>query len=284
MKAIKIVAVAVLAATLAFNANAQTLKVPAPSPKQTLEQDFALSTIKIEYSRPSVKGRTVFGDVVPFGKTWRTGANQSTKITFGEDVKVEGKELKAGTYAVYTVPNRDSWDVMFYKDLTLGGDVAEYKTENEVARVSVKPTALANKVETFTINVADITPSMANVEMCWENTRAAFKVVADNDAKIMKNIETALAADSRPYYQAATYYYDNNKDLNQALAWVNKAAENNPKAYWIQHMKAKIQLKMKDTAGAIASAEKSMAMAKEDKNDDYVKLNEKLIADAKKSQ
>jgi len=282
MKAFKIIAVAVVAATLAFNANAQTLKVPAASPKQTLEQDFALSTIKIEYSRPSVKGRVVFGDLVPYGKNWRTGANQSTKITFGEDVKVEGKPLAAGTYAMYTVPNKDAWDVVFSKDLTIGANVADYKAENDVARVSVKPTALSNKVETFTINVADITPSTANVEMCWENTRVAFNVVADDDAKIMKNIDASLAADSRPYYQAAMYYYDNNKDLGQALTWVNKAIDNNPNAYYMQHLKAKIQLKQKDVAGAIATAEKSMALAKEQKSDDYVKLNEKLIAEAKK--
>lgn len=282
MKASNIIAVAFVAATLAFGANAQTLKVPAASPKQTLEQDFALSTIKIEYSRPSVKGRTVFGDLVPYGKPWRTGANQSTKITFGEDVKVEGKPLAAGTYALYTIPNKDAWDVVFSKDLTIGANVADYKAESEAARVSVKPTALANKVETFTINVADITPSMANVEMCWENTRVAFNVVADDDAKIMKNIETSLAADTRPYYQAAMYYYDNNKDLGQALTWVNKAIDNNPNAYYMQHLKAKIQLKQKDVAGAIATAEKSLALAKEQKSDDYVRLNEKLIAEAKK--
>lgn len=257
------------------------LKVPAPSPKQTLEQDFALSTIKIEYSRPSVKGRTVFGDVVPYGKTWRTGANQSTKITFGEDVKVEGKDLKAGTYALYTVPNKDSWDVMFYKDLTLGGDVAEYKTENEVLRVQVKPTALANAVETFTINVNDIKSNSANIEMLWANTRAAFNVTSDIDSRIMKNIEANVEKDNRPYYQAATYYYENGKDLNKALAWINKAAENNPDAYWILHTKAKIQMKMNDTAGAIATAEQSKAKAAADKNADYVTMNDKLIAEAK---
>lgn len=267
-------------ALAAHISNAQ-LKVPAPSPKQTLEQDFALSTIKIEYSRPGVKGRTVFGDVVPYGKVWRTGANQSTKITFGDDVKVEGKDLKAGTYALYTVPNKDSWDVMFYKDLTLGGNVADYKTENEVLRIQVKPTALANPVETFTINVADIKPNTANIEMCWANTRAAFNVTTDIDTRIMKNIEANVEKDNRPYYQAATYYLDNDKDLNKALTWVNKAIESNPDAYYMMHTKAKIQLKLKDYAGAIATAEQSKAKAAEEKNDDYVRMNDKLIAEAK---
>lgn len=276
----------VLALALGFASltNAQQLKVPAPSPLQTLDQAFALSNIKIEYSRPSAKGRKIYGDLVPFGKVWRTGANQSTKITFGEDVSVEGKAIAAGTYALYTMPNKDSWDIMFYKDLKLGGNVADYKAENEALKVTVKPSALADKVETFTMNVADMTSSTANVEMLWEQTRVSFAVKADIEAKIMKNIETTMASDSRPYFQAANYYYENGKDLNQALTWINKAVEQNPKAYWVVHVKAKIQNKMKDYKGAIASAEQSLALAKEDKNDDYVKMNEKLIEEAKKGK
>lgn len=156
-----------LAVMTTTTVNAQ-LKTPAPSPLQTLKQAFALSDITIEYSRPSAKGRMVYGDVVPFGKVWRTGANNSTKITFGEDVKVEGADLKAGTYALYSVPNKDSWDLMFYKDLTLGGDVANYKKENEVLKITVKPSALTEKVETFAINVADITANSSYIELVWK--------------------------------------------------------------------------------------------------------------------
>ncbi|MEO8146568.1 MAG: DUF2911 domain-containing protein [Bacteroidia bacterium] len=273
-----------LFSTLSLTSIAQQLKVPAPSPTQTLKQNFALSDITIEYSRPGVKGRVIFGDLVPYGKIWRTGANQSTKITFGEDVAVQGNAVKAGTYALYTIPNKDSWDLMLYKDVTLGGDVADYKPENEVLRFKATPTVLGNKVETFTINVTDVKPSTANIELCWDMTRVTFSVTSDIDPKIMKSIETSLATDSRPYYQAATYYYDNDKDLNQALIWANKAFENNPKAYWMAHLKAKIQMKMKDYKGATASAQQSMALAKEDKNEDYVKLNEKLLAEAQKGK
>lgn len=264
--------------------NAQALKTPAPSPLQTVDQAFALSNIKIEYSRPSVKGRVIFGDLVPYGKVWRTGANQSTKITFGDDVKVEGVALKAGTYALYTIPNKDSWDILFYKDLTLAGNVAEYKATEEVARVKGKVSATGMKVETFTINVGDVTATTASVDLMWDMTKVSFGVSTDIDEKVMKNIETALASDTRPYFQAANYYYENNKDLSKALTWVNTASEQNPKAYWMVHLKAKIQMKMKDAKGAIESAEKSMALAKEDGNADYVKLNEKLIAEAKASK
>jgi hypothetical protein len=271
-----------IAALTIGGVNAQQLKVPAPSTSQTIKQAFALSDITVEYSRPTAKGRTIFGDLVPFGKTWRTGANASTKITFGEDVKVEGMDLKAGTYAVYTVPNKDSWDIMFYKDLTLGGDVTNYKAENEVLKVKVKPSALPMHVETFTINFADVKSNSTNVELMWEKTKVTFNVTADIDSKIMKNIETSLSADSRPYFQAANYYYENDKDLKQALVWADKAIEQNPKAFYMVPLKAKIQLKLNDKKGAIETATKGIALAQEAKNDDYVKINEKIIADAKK--
>lgn len=277
-----ILSAAAIAVMSIGSVNAQQLKVPAPSPLQTLKQAFALSEITIEYSRPSVKGRTIYGDVVPFGKVWRTGANSSTKITFGEDVKVEGKDVAAGTYAIYSIPNKDSWEIMLYKDLTLGGNVAEYKAENEVVKVKVTPTALSNKVETFSINVADITANTCAIELIWDKTRIAFNVTAEIESKIMKNIETTMNKDSRPYFQAANYYYENNKDLAKALEWVNKAVEQNPKAYWVVLLKAKIQLKSKDNKGAIATAEQAMALAKEAQDDAYVKMAEKLIAEAKK--
>ncbi len=270
-----------LAVMTTTTVNAQ-LKTPAPSPLQTLKQAFALSDITIEYSRPSAKGRMVYGDVVPFGKVWRTGANNSTKITFGEDVKVEGADLKAGTYALYSFPNKDSWDLMFYKDLTLGGDVANYKKENEVLKITVKPSALTEKVETFAINVADITANSSYIELVWEKTRVAFKVTADIDSKIMKSIENTIIKDNRPYYQAASYYYENDKDLKLAAEWVDKAIANNPKAYWVVLLKAKIQYKAKDLKGASATAEQAKALAAADQDDTYVKHAEKIIADCKK--
>lgn len=262
--------------------NAQTLKTPAPSPLQTIKQNFGIGEVSLEYSRPSVKNRVIFGDVVPYGKIWRTGANASTKITIGEDTKIENTPVPAGTYAIYTIPGADTWEIMLYKDLTLGGDVANYKKENEVLRITEKVTQLPNKVETFTINFADITYSVCNVEMQWEKTRVAFTISTEVDAKIMKNIETVMAPnDRRPYYNAASYYYDNNKDMKQALEWVNKATELTPDAYWVWHLKAKIQLKLKDAKGAIETAEKSKALALKDKDDAYVKNNDKLIAEAK---
>ena len=274
--------VAVAAFTFAaITASAQQLKVPAPSPSQTIKQAFALSDITVEYSRPGVKGRVVFGDVVPFGKVWRTGANAATQITFGEDVTVEGNAVKAGTYALYTIPNKDKWEIMLYKDLKLGGNVNDYNKENEVVRFTVKPATQSTKTETFTINIADVTSSTANVELIWDQTKVSFKVQADIDSKIMKNIDASLANDTRPYHQAASYYYENNKDLKQALDWANKATDNNPKAFWMWMLKAKIQAKLGEKKAAVETAQNVILLAKEAKNDDYVKMAEKLIAENK---
>ena len=284
MKSIKNNLVAAFSALLMmqFTANAQTLKTPAPSPTQSIKQAFGLADISIDYSRPSMKGRVVYGDLVPFGKIWRTGANASTKITFGDDVKVEGTPVAAGTYAIYTIPDKEEWQIMLYKDLTLGGNVADYKAENELIRVKVKSNRMVDKVETFTINFAELTSNSTKVELTWENTRVGFALTTDIDAKIMKNIETAMApGDKRPYYQAASYYFDNGKDLKQALEWSKLAMEQDPKAYWVALLNAKILLKMNDAKGATAAAEKVIALAKEDKNEDYIKRGEKVIADAK---
>lgn len=263
---------------------AQTLKVPAPSPLQTIKQAFALSEIGIEYSRPSARGRVIFGDLVPFDKMWRTGANASTKITFGEDVKIGETAVKAGTYALYTIPGKTKWEITLYSDLKLGGNTADYKKENEVLRISVEPQALKEKVETFTINVGSITPSSAAIELTWENTKVSFHVTADIDATIMANIDKAINKDSRPYYQAASYYYENGKDLKPALEWINKAVEQNPKAYWVMLLKAKIELKSGDKKACMASCDKVIELATEAKNDDYIKMAADLKAEAGKSK
>ncbi|MFI5149068.1 MAG: DUF2911 domain-containing protein [Bacteroidia bacterium] len=273
------IACSALMAPAAFS---QQLKVPAPSPGATVKQNLGLGEVTIEYSRPGVKGRTIFGDVVPYGKIWRTGANATTKVTFTDTMKVEGKTLAPGTYGLYTIPNADSWDIMFTTDLTLGGNVAEYKTEKEVLHVKVKPFTLAMKVETFTISVGDVSASSANLMLLWDKTGVPVNITTDVDSRVMKNIGSAMSPDDkRPYFQSASYYYENDKDLKQALAWVNKAIEQN-KAFYVVHLKAKIMMKMKDYKGAIEAGEQSMALAKEAKSDDYVKLNEKLIAEAKK--
>ncbi|MBB3840932.1 uncharacterized protein YdeI (BOF family) [Runella defluvii] len=266
-----------LLSLISLGSMAQGIKTPAPSPTQTLKQDFALSSIEINYSRPAAKGRKVFGDLVPFGKIWRTGANGATKITFGEDVKVGGMPVKAGSYAIYSVPNANEWEIIINKGANNSG-LTGYKTEDDVARFKVKPMQLPMNIESFTILLGNLTASSASVQILWENTAVEFPVVADIDSKIMAQINSAMTVDSRPYFQAASYYFDNGKDNSKALEWANKAVEAQPTAFWVMHLKAKIQAKAGDKAGAKATAMKSIELAKEAKNDDYVVLNQKLIA------
>ena len=272
---------AILATLLvSFGVNAQAVKTPAPSTSQTIKQDFALSSIEIVYSRPNMKGRSVFGDLAPMGKLWRTGANGATKITFGEDVKVGGVAVKAGSYALYTIPNKDEWEVIVNKGINNWGTDG-YKADEDVAKFKVKPMTLPMNIETFTMNIANVMPASADIQIMWEKTAISIPVTADIDAKISKSIDNAMNVDNRPYFQSASYYFETGKDLTKALSWADKAIENNPKAFWIMHLKAKIQAKLGDKVAATATAMKSIDSAKEAKNDDYVALNEKLIASMK---
>ncbi len=265
---------------LFFTAAGQALKVPAPSPVCTFKQSVGLSEITIEYSRPGVKGRTVFGDLVPFGKVWRTGANASTKITFGEEVKLQGNSIPAGTYAFFTIPDKDEWTIIFNKNLTLWGSDG-YKSEEDVMRIKVKPVSVKDTIETMTFDITDLSSTSANIIFSWEQIRLVIPIAFEIDSKVMKNIETVMGADKRPYFQSANYYFENGKDLKQALAWVNKAIEQNPKAYWAVMLKARIQIKLKDKTGSNSSAMKVITLAKAEGDDNYIKMAEKLLADNK---
>lgn len=270
---------------LAGSAEAQ-ISTPQPSPLSTVTQRVGLTDITITYSRPSAKGRTVFGTLVPYGKRWCTGANATTKITFSDEVIMEGKKIPAGEYGLYSVPSQDSWAMVLSKNTKQGASVDGFKDEDNVATFTAKTYKLANKVETFTMNFSDLTPATANVDMQWENTGAKFRITTEVDSKVMaqineKVINGAATATPGDYAAAAVYYLDNDKDMKQALAWMQKANAKDPK-FWNMHTEAKIRLKMKDYKGATAAAEQSKKLATEAKNDDYVKMNDELIASAKK--
>ncbi len=252
----------------------QGLKTPAPSPSQSIKQDFSLSFVEVKYARPVIKGRKIFGDIVPFGKVWRTGANSPTSITFGEDVKIAGQALKAGTYQLLTIPSQFSWEILFNKGTN---GVFNYKPEEDVLKVKLASTALPQSVESFTIQFANVLANKMDLVLSWEKASVVIPIETEIDAKIAASIEKVMSADARPYFEAASYYFETGRDLKKALEWVKKAAEANPSAYWVMHLQAKIQAKLGDKISAKASAEKSMALAKEGKNDDYVSLNQKLI-------
>jgi hypothetical protein len=263
-----------LCAQLSF---AQGVKMPAASPGQTIHQDFALSFVEVNYSRPAMKGRTVMGDLVPFDKVWRTGANGATTITFGDDVNFGGTAVKAGKYGLLTIPGKSEWTVILTKSLDVTSPAA-YKAENDVVRVKVTPTELPFAIENFMITFDEVLPSSTNLILLWEKTMISVKLTADIDSKVMAQLDAAMKGEKKPYFQAASYYYETNRDLKQALTWVDEAIKENPTAFWIATLKARIQAKSGDKKGAKATAEKAMELAKTAKNDDYVVINQKLIA------
>lgn len=253
------------------------VKMPAPSPGQTIHQDFALSFVEVNYSRPAMKGRTIMGDLVPYGKVWRTGANNATTITFGDDITFGGTAVKAGKYGLLTIPGQTEWTVILTKSLDVTNPSA-YKPENDVVRVKVSSHELTYPVENFMITFDGISATEANLLLIWDKTVIAVPLKAEIDSKVMAQLDSAMKGDKKPYFQAASYYYETNRDLKQALTWVDEAIKENPTAYWVATLKARIQAKSGDKRGAKISAEKAIELAKTAKNDDYVAINQKIIA------
>jgi tetratricopeptide (TPR) repeat protein len=227
-----------------------------------------------------VKGRKVYGDLVPFGKVWRTGANNATTIDFADDVTIGTSKVPAGKYGLLTIPDKDKWTIIISKQLDVTNPSA-YKQEEDVARVEAKTMDMKDRMETFTMQFANINASNCELHIMWENTAVVVPISEDVETVVMKQIDNAMNKDNRPYFQAAMYYLNNNKDLNQALAWFDKAIEQQPDAFFIYHQKANTLAKLGRKEEAKAAAEKSIELAKAAKNDDYVRLNEKLIAQLK---
>ena len=274
----------VLALGLVFTSGlfAQTPKVefPAASPTCTIKQRFALTDVEIVYSRPGVKGRTIFGGLVPYDKVWRTGANNATKITFSTPVKINGAEIPAGTYALFTIPGENEWTIIISKNVTQSA--LQYDEKADVVRVKATPVKLAETIETFTIEFNNITDESAVLNLVWEKTIVPIKFEVELAGKLMPQIEAVMASDekNKPYYQAAMFYYDHGQDLQKARKWVDAAIAAR-EAHYIVHLKAKILAKLGDKEGAIAAAKRSIELAIKANDTGYVKMNEDLISSLK---
>jgi hypothetical protein len=259
--------------------NSQTLRTPLPSPTQTIKQDFGVGSIELSYSRPGMKGRKIFGDLVPFGKVWRTGANNATTLTFTDTVMIGGTKVAPGKYGLVTIPEKDQWTIIITKQLDATSPTS-YKQDQDVVRVNAKTAGTKDSYESFTMQFANVKSKSTDLQLMWENTMVSFPISTEYDSKIMADIEKAMR-DSRPYFAAGMYYLDNGKDLNQALTWFDKAIEQNPKAYWVYHQKANALAKLGKKQEAKEAAQKSMELAKAEPNEDYVRLNEKLLQSLK---
>ena len=257
--------------------------LPPVSPRANITQKVGLTSVSINYSRPSVGGRKIFGDLVPFGQVWRTGANQSTKITFAEGVTLEGNRVPAGKYALYTIPGADQWTIIIHRDTTLWGS-DKYDPKNDLMRFNVPSEKTAQNVEAFTIDFTNYTQSSADIELLWAKTAVKIRIETEVDAKVMAELEERMKgkdADYSVYYLDAGYLYNNDKNLEQALQWINKSISMEPK-YWTVHLKSKILAKQKKYDQAIAAANESVFLSKKARNEDYVKLNQRYIGQWKK--
>jgi hypothetical protein len=263
-----------------LSASAQQIKTPAPSPPQYIKQDFGLSAIEVSYSRPGIRGRTIFGDLVPYGKVWRTGANSATTITFGDDVVIGGTKIAAGKYGLLTIPGEKEWTFIITRQLDVTNPAA-YKQDQDIVRFPAPSNALPFSVNNFTMTIDNITNSSCNLILLWDKTAVALPITTDVDTRIMKQIDETLNKDDKPYFNSAMYYLENGKDLNKALEWFNKAIEQNPDGFFIYYQKARCQAKLGKKQDAIATAQKGIESASAAKNDDYVALNQKLIATLK---
>jgi len=257
--------------------NAQ-IKTPQPSPSSKLEQVVGLTDVTIEYSRPAMRGRTIFGDLVPYGKTWRTGANANSKITFGDNVTIGGKELKKGSYAIYTIPNKETWDVIFYSESNNWGTPQKWDETKVAAKVTVPANVIEAKIESFTLQIDDIKSGSAVIGFLWGNIYVGVEFEVPTDKIASKSIESVMNGPSgNDYFAAASYYHAEGKDLNKALEWMKLATKGDNPPFWYLRRMSLIQADLGDKAGAIATAKLSLTSAEKAGNADYVKMNKESI-------
>jgi hypothetical protein len=270
-----------LAIVLAPFVTEAQIKTPQASPKGYIKQTVGLTDVEVTYSRPGARGRAVFGNLVPFGKLWRTGANENTIINFGDDVVIDGKTLKKGKYAIYTIPKIESWEVIFYLSTDNWGLPENWNDAYVALRTTVKEDALPTPLETFTIGINGLDPNFGYLDMAWENSHVALKFEVPTAKIATASIEKALGGPSaNDYFAAATYLFQSNGNIETARTYIDKSLDmSNEKPYFILRLKAQIQAKQGDKKGAVETAKASLAAAEAANNQDYVKLNKDSITE-----
>jgi hypothetical protein len=281
MRKLTLCLVVMLTAMTTVKTFAQAPRIPEASSTQTIIQDFGLGKITITYSRPNVKGRVIFGGINPWGQVWRTGANSATTINFSENVIMEGHKVEAGSYSLFTIPEKDEWTVILNKVVKQWGAYS-YKDSADYLRFKVRPVMLEEKRETFTIQFANATTQSNDIHLVWDHTSISIHMQTDDDAQITANIDELMKGNRKPYYfNAIQYYYENNKDMNKALAWALEAEKVDP-GPWYKLWEARIRLRMGDKPAAISAAQDGIKMAQAVNDQEYVRLNQQVVDQAGK--
>jgi len=281
MKKLLVLSLFLFGAVFALDAQ---IKTPAPSPFCKVEQKVGLTDVTIEYSRPGMKGREIFGSLVPYGAMWRAGANKNTKISFSDDVTINGSELEKGTYAIFIKPAADSWEFYFYTDSNNSGTPKEWDDAKVALKTSSDVQAMPMPMETYTIDVGDLKSDGAVISFLWENVWVPLELGLSTDDAVMASIEKTMAGpDWYGNYQAARYYLENGKDLDKAMTWMKKSIDGEGgKKFWVQRQMSLLQAKMGDYKGAMATAKKSMELAEAAGNNDYIRMNKESLMAWKK--
>lgn len=256
--------------------------IPSPSSSQTLIQGFGLGKITMNYSRPNVKGRKIFGSIVPLDSVWRTGANYATTLQFTDDITLEGNQVSAGEYSLFTIPGKNEWTIILNKTPNQWGAYS-YKKNNDYLRFTVKPMSLKDNVETFSISFENMFINSGEMVLSWEHTGVKIRMTTDIDTKVMARIDSAMQTSKKPYYEAVIYYWNNNKDMNKALVWANELEKTPNFPVFVSKLwKARVLLKMGNRADAIKTAEAGEQAAIQGKSSEYESLNKDIIKQASK--
>lgn len=262
------------AGLLSSSVSAQ-IQVPQPSPFSKVEQVVGLTNVTLEYSRPGMRGREIFGNLVPFNEKWRTGANANTTISFDTEMTIDGKSLAPGTYAIYTIPNQNEWEVIFYKDASNWGLPQEWDESKVALKANAEVMELPFDMETFTISIDELQNDSATLNFIWDNTVAMLEFNVPTDKTTMASIERVMNGPTPgDYFAAASYYHDQKKDLEKAYKWIQKAVEVEEPAFYILRRKSLIEADMGKKEEAIKTARASLAAAEKAGNKDYVKMNQ----------
>ncbi|MBX3102882.1 MAG: DUF2911 domain-containing protein [Bacteroidetes bacterium] len=264
------------------DSQAQELVFPQLSSEQSVTQGLGLSKVHLKYARPSVRGRVIFGGLIPYGEVWRTGANAATSLTFDHDVMVQGKPLKAGTYALFTIPDAKEWTIIFNNTTEQWGSY-KYNPADDILRFTVKVQSLPAHQETFTISFEEVETFTANLRISWEKTAVSFPITIDQQAEFEASLLQAMnaAEGKKPYFRAAMYYYNAGKDKKRALEWINQAEKESPELYHIKYWKSTMLLENNDKAGAKATALAGLKLAEDAKATEYIRNFNTLLAKLK---
>jgi len=268
-----------------FSLSNGQINPPLASPPARLQQRVGLTDFSVVYSRPAKRGRIIMGNLVPYGRIWRVGANESTKLSISDDITIEGYPIPKGTYALYAIPQKDEWTVIIHKNTSHWGDGrTNYDPAEDLVRFTVKPETIPYVQENLLIEFDGLNHNSANMVWLWENTKISFSIQVDTEKKMMEQINRQIKENPNAdtYYQAARYLQEEGKMQQEALAWLEKAHALTGDKYYIHRVWSLVLEQTGDYRSAIIHAEKSKILAAGEGKDEFVRMNEASIQEWKK--